>query len=45
METINQTRLTVWKQQEGEFFDHAILDADAFIAPTFGACKAGMNIS
>ena len=45
METINQTRLTVWRQQEGEFFDRAVLDADGTIAPTFGACKAGMNIS
>ena len=35
METINQTRLTVWKQQEGEFFDRAVLDADGTIAPTF----------
>jgi len=47
METINQTRLTVWRQQqeEGEFFDRAVLDADGTIAPTTGACKAGMDIS
>ena len=48
METINQTRLTVWRQQqeeEPEFFDRAVLDADGTIAPTTGACKAGMDIS
>jgi hypothetical protein len=45
METINQTRLTVWKQQPEEFFKLAIIDVDGTIAPTFGACKEGMNIS
>jgi len=45
METINQTRLNVWKQQEPGFFEQAILDADGTIAPTYGECKAGMNIS
>jgi hypothetical protein len=46
MEAINQTRLTVWKQQQGpEFFQQAVLDADGSIAPTFGQCKQGMNIS
>jgi hypothetical protein len=45
METINETRLTVWKQQPPEFFQQAIIDADGTIAPTFGECKAGMDIS
>jgi hypothetical protein len=45
METINEVRLNVWKQQEPEFFEQAIIDADGTIAPTFGQCKAGMNIS
>ena len=45
METINETRLRVWKQQEAAFFQQAILDADGTIAPTTGQCKAGMNIS
>ena len=45
METINQTRLKVWRRQEACFFDTAILDADGTIAPTFGECKGGMNIS
>ncbi len=45
METINEVRLKLWKQQEEAFFQTAILDADGTIAPTFGECKAGMNIS
>lgn len=48
METINQVRLNVWKQQEPQdpsFFRQAILDADGTLAPTTGECKEGMNIS
>jgi hypothetical protein len=46
METINRVRLEVWRQQPPEFFaDTAVLDADGSIAPTFGECKEGMNIS
>jgi hypothetical protein len=45
MEAINEARLRVWKQQETEFFKQAIIDADGTIAPTFGECKLGMNIS
>ena len=45
METINEVRLGVWKKQEGSFFDRAMIDADGTIAPTFGQCKGGMNIS
>ena len=46
METINEVRLGVWKQQEEEkFFDCAVIDADGTIAPTTGECKQGMNIS
>ena len=45
METINQVRLNVWKQQDESFFDQAIIDADGTIAPTTGECKEGMNIS
>ncbi len=44
-ETINEVRLTVWKQQEPSFFKQAILDADGTIAPTYGECKQGMDIS
>jgi len=45
METINEARLKVWKQQDDAFFQRAILDADGTIAPTTGECKQGMNIS
>ena len=45
MEVINEVRLKVWKQQDAAFFDQAIIDADGTIAPTFGECKEGMNIS
>jgi len=44
-DAINATRLKVWKQQEPEFFDEAIIDADGTIAPTTGECKAGMDLS
>ena len=44
-ETINEARLKVWKQQEPEFFDEAIIDADGTIAETTGECKEGMDIS
>ena len=43
METINQVRLKVWKEQPPEFFAQAIIDADSTIAPTFGECKVGME--
>ena len=45
MEAINEVRLGVWKQQDAKFFDRAVLDADGTIAPTFGQCKQGMEIS
>jgi hypothetical protein len=45
METINQVRLGVWKQQPPEFFKQAVIDADGTIAPTTGECKQGMDIS
>ncbi len=45
MQTINQVRLGIWKRQDPAFFDRAIIEADGVIAPTFGQCKEGMNIS
>jgi len=45
MESINEVRLGVWKQQPDEFFARAVIDSDGTIAPTTGQCKAGMNIS
>jgi len=45
METINEVRLNVWKQQEAGFLARATIDADGSITPTFGQCKEGMEIS
>ena len=45
IEAINQTRLVVWKQQPAEFFDLAVIDADGTVAPTWGECKQGMDMS
>ena len=45
MDTINQTRLRVWKQQPDAFFDEAIIDADGTLAPTDGWCKQGVDIA
>jgi hypothetical protein len=45
METINAVRLGVWKQQPKAFFKQAIIDADGTLAPTYGECKEGMDIS
>jgi hypothetical protein len=45
MEAINKVRLKVWKQQPPEFFRRAVLDADGIIAPTWGQCKQGMDMS
>jgi hypothetical protein len=44
-DVINKVRLKVWKQQQSEFFDEAIIDADGTIAPTTGECKMGMDLS
>jgi hypothetical protein len=45
MDTINETRLRVWKQQPQEFFEEAFLDADGTIAPSDGRCKQGVDLS
>lgn len=45
MEIFNETRLRVWKQQPGEFFEEAFIDADGTHAPTDGWCKQGVDIS
>jgi hypothetical protein len=45
MDTINQTRLRVWKQQPADFFDEAFIDADGTLAPTGGWCKRGVDIA
>ena len=43
METFNETRLRVWKEQPADFFDEAFLDADGTISPSGGWCKQGVD--
>ena len=45
MDTLNDVRLRVWKEQPDRFFDEAFLDADGTIAPTDGWCKRGVDIA
>jgi hypothetical protein len=45
METINQVRLGVWRLQGPEFLERAVIDADGTLAPTYGQCKEGMDLS
>jgi len=45
MDAINEVRLGVWKRQPVEFFQQAVIDADGTLAPTWGQCKEGMDIS
>lgn len=45
MDTLNETRLRVWKQQPDAFFEEAFIDADGTLAPTDGWCKQGVDIS
>jgi len=45
METFNETRLRVWKEQPAGFFDEAFIDADGTLAPSGGCCKEGVDIA
>jgi len=45
MDSFNDIRVKVWKQQPEEFFDEAIIDADGVMAETTGECKEGMDMS
>jgi hypothetical protein len=45
MDTFNETRLRVWKQQPEDFFDEAFLDADGALAPSDAWCKQGVDIA
>jgi hypothetical protein len=45
MDTLNEARLRVWKQQPDAFFEEAFIDADGTLAPTDGWCKQGVDIS
>ena len=44
-ECINDTRERVWATQAPSFFERALVDIDATIAPTLGECKDGMDMS
>ena len=45
MESYNEVRVRVWKQQDRRFFDQAVIDVDGTLAPTTGEKKEGMDIS
>ena len=45
MECINDTRERAWASQPATFFERAVVDVDATIAPTLGECKQGMDLS
>ena len=42
---INEARLNAWSRQPKSFFGEAIVDMDGSIAPTYGECKQGMDMS
>ncbi len=45
MDTFNDVRLRVWKEQPDGFFEEAFIDADGTLAPTDGWCEQGVDIS
>lgn len=45
LRAIDEARLNVWKQQDDEFFDEALIDADGVLVNTRGECKEGMDIN
>ena len=45
MDTSNEVRLKVWRQQPEVFFEEAVLDADGTLAETTGECKQGMEVA
>jgi hypothetical protein len=45
MDTINNKRQLVWKQQPEAFFEQAIIEGDGSIVETLGTRKKGMDIS
>jgi hypothetical protein len=44
-ECLNRTRQRVWQQQPKGFLAEAFIDVDGTMAPTYGECKEGMDIS
>src|SRR3990172_9125913 len=45
METFNEVRLKVWRQQPAAFFEEALIDGDGTMVETCGECKQGMDIN
>jgi hypothetical protein len=45
MDTVNDVRWRVWKEQPSEFFEHAFIDADGTLAPSDGWGKQGVDIA
>jgi hypothetical protein len=45
METFNETRLKVWRQQPDSFFEEALIDGDGTMVETSGECKEGIDIN
>ena len=44
-ECFNRARLAVWEVQPEGFLKEAFVDVDGTLAPTYGQCKQGMDIS
>ena len=44
-DAINRVRVKVWREQDDDFFDQAVIDADGTLCETTGECKQGMDIS
>jgi len=45
MKAINEARLNVWKRQDDDFLEEAIIEMDGTFVITAGECKQGMDIS
>ena len=45
MEITNTVRGRVWRQQPRGFLREAFIDIDGTMAPTYGQCKEGMDLS
>jgi len=45
METFNETRVNVWRQQDEAFLAEATIDVDGTMVTTTGECKQGMDIN
>jgi len=45
MDTVNDIRVGIWRQQPEEFFERAVIDADGVVVETTGECKEGMEIT